>query len=115
MRDHNDSPQWLEILFEPGVAPILAALNDNHPQSVRELSHHLGGYDAAATANRAVRQLAAHGLVRRSDGGSCDQDDPCAGYQLTARGARFTHAATPVLRFMIERLPARVRAARPYR
>lgn len=111
----NGMPRWLDLVLQPGVAPILTALNHHGTLDTGEMRRAVGGRGAAAVTGRALRRLAAYGVVQRADGGSLDAtDDPHGRYQLTARGAEFSQAASQLLRFLTEQLPASAQLY-PYR
>lgn len=108
VRTHNGMPQWLDLLLQPGVAPILTTLlRYQHALEAQQLSRTVGEPRAAAITTQALQRLAAYGLVQREDGGTCDEHDPHARYQLTDRGAGFSQAASKLIWFLEERLPAR--------
>jgi DNA-binding HxlR family transcriptional regulator len=105
----DDMPRWLDLVLQPGVAPILTALNHHGTRDAEQMRRAVGGRAAAVITGRALRQLVAHGVVQRADGGSLDAtDDPHGRYQLTSRGAEFAHTAAQLLRLLSERPPAPV-------
>lgn len=108
MQENDHFPQWLDLLLQPGVAPILTTLLSNqHALEAQQLTRAVDEPRAAAIAAQALRRLAAYGLVQREDGGTCDEHDPHARYQLTALGTGFSQAASKLIWFLEERLPAR--------
>jgi DNA-binding HxlR family transcriptional regulator len=101
-------PLWLDLVFQPGVAPILTALHHHGTLDAAKMYRTVGGPGATAVTGRALRRLAANGVVQRADGGSLDTTgEPHCRYQLTTRGAEFAEAASRLLRLLTEQLPAR--------
>lgn len=108
MQGNRGLPQWLDLLLQPGVAPILTTLLSNRRAlEAQQLTRTIDEPRAAAITAQALRRLAAYGLVQREDGGTCDEHDPHARYQLTALGAGFSQAASKLISFLEQRLPAR--------